>query len=452
MNERAARTRFRYRLTRLGVHFLFIALFAMMGGSLRGFNLLLVLAGLLVGILLIQWRIGRVNIRGARLQRLPLTGSHAGSELTLRYKITNQNRFLPLWMVRIHDQVTAPDQSDAFQEPDSELSTRTPPTDVISSVGHVGQSLASRTAAVCCFHDRGCYRVGPLHLSSSFPFSLVQSDQLPDLGADSIYVYPRLLNLRKGWRSLLPPRRGGDGHRSTGGVQQDGDFFGLRRWQSGDQVKQIHWRTTARVGEPLVRQFEQRNQHQICILVDGRSVSHQEAFERALEWTATILKELFEQNQRVALLVADRDADSQVLPALSREPGRATGRDLNPLLKRLAIASGETRLVDVPDGLADTVLAAKATFRHNDLVIVSTRPMREAIPEPADHLAHGVLRQLKRTGRLAWIDVNDPAVKRCIQTRTYRDLPRDSRNSRPEDTVKQPAFADGTEGLSYAGR
>ena len=41
--------RFRYQLTRLGLHFVFVAAFTMIGGALRGFNLLLVLAGLLVG-------------------------------------------------------------------------------------------------------------------------------------------------------------------------------------------------------------------------------------------------------------------------------------------------------------------------------------------------------------------------------------------------------------------
>ncbi len=45
------------RLTRLGVHFLFVGMFAMLGGSIRGLNLLLILSGVTIAALLIQWRV-----------------------------------------------------------------------------------------------------------------------------------------------------------------------------------------------------------------------------------------------------------------------------------------------------------------------------------------------------------------------------------------------------------
>ena len=52
----SALPRYNNRLTRLGFHFLFLGSFAIFGGAVRGFNLLLVLAAVLIGALLIQWR------------------------------------------------------------------------------------------------------------------------------------------------------------------------------------------------------------------------------------------------------------------------------------------------------------------------------------------------------------------------------------------------------------
>ncbi len=39
-----------------------------------------------------------------------------------------------------------------------------------------------------------------------------------------------------------------------------GDFVGLRSWQRGDQRRDIHWRSTAKRGELLVKHYDQRNE------------------------------------------------------------------------------------------------------------------------------------------------------------------------------------------------
>ena len=113
---------YRYRLTRLGFHFLFVALFAIVGGSLRGFNLLLVLAGLLTAVVIVQWRQGRAAIRRTAVRRQTVTGNFAGKPVTLHYEVRNAGRWLPLWGLCIEDRVS-PKFLPASADEDDDLET-----------------------------------------------------------------------------------------------------------------------------------------------------------------------------------------------------------------------------------------------------------------------------------------------------------------------------------------
>ncbi|MEL7334955.1 MAG: DUF58 domain-containing protein, partial [Planctomycetota bacterium] len=120
----------------------------------------------------------------------------------------------------------------------------------------------------CRMMRRGRYYFGPTTISSAFPFGLIRC-QVQAGGRQSLDVYPQLVNLRGGWRRLIGGEIGGSASRKKRSGVSDGDFFGLRGWRSGDSRRWIHWRTTARIGEPVVRQFENRQRLDICIVVDA---------------------------------------------------------------------------------------------------------------------------------------------------------------------------------------
>ena len=440
MNRRRSKPRYRNQITRLGFHFLFVALFAIIGGSLRGFNLLLMLAGLLNGVVIVQWRQGRNAIRRTRLYRQPVVGAHAGTAMKIRYEVDNVGRWLPIWMIRIEDQVTAacsPRELRPRQGDESTQSVASPsqtldefPIPLVGSIGHVPAGCTRGTSIICRFSRRGQYKIGPLVASTTFPFCLMRSDRLSAGSDDKIHVYPRLLDLRRGWKALLPPRRGGDGNRSTGGTNHDGEFFGLRPWQSGDHVKHIHWRTTARIGEPAVRQFEQRNRHQVCVIVDGISpIDDSELgddFELVLQFAATLLSELAGQTRSVALLMAD--AMGSDLPELDQLL-ESRGADLRELQERLAVAQ---RCVDREtqiDSLARSVAESATRLRHYDVIVISGRSFAQAIDGGLDpsgekdqatqsqwrhERALALWRFLDQSGRLSWLDVKSPQVRRFL--------------------------------------
>ncbi|MCC9604059.1 DUF58 domain-containing protein [Stieleria sp. JC731] len=404
------RVRFRDRLSRLGLHFLFVALFAIIGGSLRGFNLLLLLAGLLISVVIVQWRSAHAAIRRVVVSRKSFPGGHVGSELAVRYQVQNQSSYFPASFIQIEDRLVPYGVSE-----DDESWT------VYCAVGTVAAKSTVETVARCRFANRGVFTLGPVVASTTFPFALTSSERMLADSQQVVYLYPRLLVLRDGWHRLLPPRSGGDGDRSTSGTNYFGSFYGLRPWQSGDHVRHIHWRTTARIGEPAVRQFEQNHRHQICLIVDGviDGGGSVEGFEQVLSLAATMIDELSKAAIPLTLLVADllsweaNSADPIQAGGLERNHGT----DCRQMLERLAVSDAVVA-IDERDPLIKVITESAKIVGRYDLVVISQRRFRDVM-HPASELR---TRQrsmpdwvsLMRRGRLTWLDIRSDEVRQYV--------------------------------------
>ena len=114
---------------------------------------------------------------------------------------------------------------------------------------------------------RGRYRVGPSRVSTRFPFGLLR--RTVTIGdTDSILIYPRLGRLTRRWAARQYEAFEG-GHRQRQRYHRaEGEYYGVREWRDGDSRRSIHWRSSARTGRLVVRQFEQPHARDLALLVD----------------------------------------------------------------------------------------------------------------------------------------------------------------------------------------
>ena len=207
---------------------------------------------------------------------------------------------------------------------------------------------------------------------------------------------------------MLTRSIGGDASsvKRNGGGQ--GEFFGLREWQSGDSTQLIHWRTTARTGVPAVRQFEQKRSFDVCLLLDtwrgdsgNDSIDEDAAFERAVSLAASFLCRLQQvATNRFVLAVASPEA------SVVQNEGRRGGGDLAmSRMLRLLAAVKPTSSPDLSKAIGATL---QAVGRTQDMIVISTRSMNEAIVSDGD-LKSGDLKNAvstwNRTGMLRWVNV-----------------------------------------------
>ncbi|MFF5671570.1 DUF58 domain-containing protein [Streptomyces hygroscopicus] len=151
---------------------------------------------------------------------------------------------------------------------------------------------------------RGRYPLGPLQLRLTDPFGMCELTRAFS-AYDTLTVVPRV--------EPLPPVRltgeaagYGDGrHRSLALAGED-DVI-PRGYRVGDDLRRVHWRSTARYGELMVRREEQPQRAHCTVLLDTRSAAHHgsgpdSAFEWAVSGAASAAVHLLERGYAVRLL------------------------------------------------------------------------------------------------------------------------------------------------------
>ncbi|MBO2456321.1 DUF58 domain-containing protein [Actinomadura violacea] len=113
---------------------------------------------------------------------------------------------------------------------------------------------------------RGAVEAGPLSLVRADPLGLVRAVRPADDVPVRLLVHPRHHRL-----AAVPAAGGGGRDTSSAAVRaSEGAFAGLREHVPGDDVRQIHWRTSARRGRLMVREHMDSTSPGMTVLVDDR--------------------------------------------------------------------------------------------------------------------------------------------------------------------------------------
>ncbi len=239
-----------------GWTYLLVVLTIFGGARLRDSNALLILGGMLSGPLLLSYWLPRRALARLDVQRQIPAGIAATDRLVVELTVTNRLRWLSTWGVEIEDVCRY----------------EGPLTGVDTGPGRVlFPYLAPRASCRAVYEGsppvRGRYLFGPLRLTTFFPLGLVRHRRWINLPAESL-VWPRLGRLttsgvRLARQSELVSQR--TRRRPT---RSELDFHGLRDWRPGDSRRWIHWRSTARRGQIVVRQFDVARGHDVALFVD----------------------------------------------------------------------------------------------------------------------------------------------------------------------------------------
>jgi uncharacterized protein (DUF58 family) len=216
---------------------------------------------------------------------------------------------------------------------------------------------------------RGAHAWGPLVLSSGHPFGLVRRRVVVS-GPVGVLVLPRpgRLNpehLRRQLRGIDPHgervRRRGWRHEAA-----QADFHGLRPFRPGDSPRWIHWRTSARRGELMVREFEDvPGDDLVLVLAPGLQL------DAVVDAAATVVWEWCRRRGDRLVLVA----------GAARHEGLTGPEHARALLERLAtlgpadLAGPLAALDDLPATLCVAVLCAGGSELARQLEAELGRPV-----------------------------------------------------------------------------
>lgn len=204
---------------------------------------------------------------------------------------------------------------------------------------------------------RGLFDLGPLQLIRTDPLGLA-TRTIEVAGVDSVTVYPRIDRI-----AALPHTRGADPRGGTvtqASFGPSGDeFHALRPYVVGDDLRRVHWKSSARTEDLLIRQDELPWQGRATLVVDLRATVHTEAsFEAAMSAAASIATACVGAGLEFRLLGTD-----------GVDTGHGAGRaHLDAVLERLAAWEPDP---SAAHALTST-LAGVALARDSSLATITT--------------------------------------------------------------------------------
>ncbi len=140
---------------------------------------------------------------------------------------------------------------------------------------------------------RGLYRLFGPQLKTRFPFGFFEKTRTFDDPIE-LTVLPAPLPARQ-WLSDIAHHIGDE---STDRRGRGDEFYGLRDYRPGEDRRAIHWKSTARLGEPVIRESEARQRRQIALIFDTRLHRDTPASRRRFEWGLRHLAGLLQSLQR----------------------------------------------------------------------------------------------------------------------------------------------------------
>jgi uncharacterized protein (DUF58 family) len=265
-----------------------------------------------------------------------------GEKVHVQVHLRNEG-WLPLTWVRLHDSLPVQLKSPNFFRA------------VLSLLPHEERTLGYNLEC----RKRGYYPLGPLLVSAGDPFGLRQYERQMDV-QEAIMVYPHIVPLA---RLSLPAQTPFGSIATKQRIFEDPTrMVGVRDYQSGDSLRQVHWKSTAMTGRLQVKRFEPAIsiESQIFLNLNRDEYTRaraEVASELAIVTAASIANHLIERRQTVGLSCNGHDP--------LREPEATPGPDA-PAAPAPAILlpprKGAEQLMHILDALARVQTSAEIPF------------------------------------------------------------------------------------------
>ena len=146
---------------------------------------------------------------------------------------------------------------------------------------------------------RGIFEVGPMLVSMGDPFGLVIGETAL-AGSQRLVVTPELVALHDAGLGFAAGE--GTARLVQRSVSGNDDDLMTREYRRGDALRRVHWRASARHGELMVRQEEQRARPEVRLLIDTRKTGYSDVDDS--RWRATDTEPESETFEWVVRMVA----------------------------------------------------------------------------------------------------------------------------------------------------
>lgn len=175
---------------------------------------------------------------------------------------------------------------------------------------------------------RGVIKVGPVTSVRSDPLGLLKRE-VAWVEVNELFVHPMTVSIPSTSAGFIKDL---EGNPSTEIVDSDISFHAIREYQLGDARRNIHWKSTAKTGTLMVRQYEETRRSRLAIVLslDATEYETPDEFELAVSVAGSLGVRALRDSRDVALVA------SELIPEFAKKVVRSI-RTLNVRSFRLLL-------------------------------------------------------------------------------------------------------------------
>jgi uncharacterized protein (DUF58 family) len=235
----------RLRFTREGRIIVLLSVGVGFAAINTGNNLLYLLLGWLLSFIIASGVLSEMTLKRLTVERRPPPRVFAGEPFLMEVVIENAKKTRSSFSIEVEDLVG------------------TTPLDKRCYFLKIPAAKSQRTSYRHTFIRRGLYTLTGYRLATKFPFALFRKSRDVDAPLE-VLVYPARVAVPR-----PPPRTTSRGEATANRLGRRGEFFGLREHRSSDDRRDVHWKSSARTGRLLVREYEDELARKVIIGVDN---------------------------------------------------------------------------------------------------------------------------------------------------------------------------------------
>jgi uncharacterized protein (DUF58 family) len=312
-----------------------------------------------------------IGMHGITFSRSAYGGrAQVGQRIEERLELENHSAFPKLW-VQVTDDSTLPGHHAGY----------------VASIGP-HQRITWRAQTVC--RRRGRYSLGPVTATTGDPLGLFRRE-MRLAARQELLVLPTVLPL-SGFE-LYPGLMPGRGRGAQRSLQTTTNVVTVREYVPGDALARIHWPSTVRQRQFMVKEFDLDPTIDVVILLDLNRASQRGTGESSTEeYGVTIAASIASYLLRQAELAVGLTVSGTDQPTLPLDRGE---RQINRILEALAVARS-TQSHSLDEALAEE----ESRLARNTVLVVITASTDLGWPEG--------LNQLRRRGVRPYAILLDP--------------------------------------------
>ena len=234
------------RFTPEGVKFCLISIAVGFAAVNTGNNLLYLVLGMLLSLIVASGFLSELGVKGLEVKRSLPPYIFARTPCTTLLTITNKKKYLPSFSLEVEERLEG---------------------EIKGGLAYLFRVAPQKTQTMVyrlSFPHRGVNQLREPSLLTRFPFGFFIKG-LRIKKYRQVLVYPLLLP----WEDILPEVSPiGEGPWSTPQKGRGEDIFGIREYLPGDTSRDIHWRSTAKLSQTMVKEYERMGAKKAHIVLD----------------------------------------------------------------------------------------------------------------------------------------------------------------------------------------